>query len=901
MKNGKKRFILVDANSIIHRAYHAYPSHLSTSKGEQVNAVYGFSTIVLKVIEDLKPDMIICAFDVETKPTFRNKIYGKYKSTRKSVDKELVAQIPRIKEVLNAFDIPILEVEGFEADDLIGTLERQEDVQDFEKIIVTGDQDMFQLVDKDTKVFLSGRNFRDSRIYEEGDVKNKVGVKPSQVIDYKAIYGDPSDNIPGVKGIGKKGAIDLLNDFKSLKGIYRNIKKVSSRYRNKLAKQRSEAFMSYKLAKIKNDIEIRYDLERCKWGKIDISKVEVVFRKLEFRSLIRRVGNLKVKKYSNSKSIEKSEGIKEYNTVDIERYEDTRKFVRRALRKKLICIFIEISDEGIYPYHSGLIFISIESTIYKIDLKRCFDKGGNLLIGKEIKGILENENIRKVGFDIKKIMHLLLDYNIQLKGPYFDIKIAAYILQGGKGKSSLANLAFSYLGEVYDLQLELGSSAADTDYVVKRIQIVCKLYDKLSAELDKINKNKWNLKRLFYDVEMPLVKILFEMESNGILIDTKYLLELQEEFDKDIVSIEKKVFKCIGHDFNLCSPKQVSDVLFGELSLPKTRRNKSGSYSTSSYQLQDLKSAHPAVGLILQYRELSKLRSTYTSPLIDTVDKKTGRIHTTYNQAITATGRLTSSEPNLQNIPISTDIGRKVRRAFIAKKGASFISFDIAQQELRILAHLADEDSLIEAFNKNIDVHALTASKIFEKEISKVTRKERRIGKTINFGVMYGMSERGLSQAIGITYKQAEDFIIKYFDKYSKVRNYFDNYLNEANKKGYAETLFGRRKKVGSFKNLNVFTKQAIQRELINFPIQGTAADMMKLAMIKVDKILDKKYRDKSKMILQIHDELIFEFIGKLGIREFKSDVRKSIEGVYPFKAPIKVEISEGRNLREIH
>lgn len=902
MKSEKKRFILVDANSIIHRAYHAYPSHLSTLRGEQVNAVYGFSTLILKIIEDLKPDMIICAFDVETKPTFRNKIYKKYKSTRKPVDKELVDQIPRIKEVLKAFDIPILEVEGFEADDLIGTLEVQDDVKDFEKIIVTGDQDMFQLVDTDTKVFLSGRTFKDSKIYRESDIKEKVGVRPSQIVDFKAIYGDPSDNIPGVKGIGKKGAIDLLNNYKSLKGIYRNLDKVENRYKNKLKESKVEAFISYKLAQIKNDIQIKYDLDKCRWSKVNISKIEKVFRKLEFKSLVERVWDLSDNKDVNSRNHEKTTDVQKYNNMYVEKYKDIEDLSREALRKKLIYIYVDSGDESIFDTNVGKMFITVDCTIYEIDLKKCFSKRNILRLGSKIKSILEDKDIRKVGFDLKRIIHILLNFGIRLHAPYFDIKLAAYILQAGRGETTLSDLAFIYLGEVFDSQLKLSSNKEDNDSSIGKIKVICKLYESLSVKLEKFDdKRQWNLKKLFHDIEMPLIEVLCEMERNGILIDTKYLLNFQNELDQDINNIEKEVFKCIGHEFNLCSPKQVSDVLFEELSLPKTKRNKSGSYSTSSDHLQDLKSAHPVVGLILRYRELSKLRSTYTASLIESVDKKTKRIHTTYNQAIAATGRLTSSEPNLQNIPISTDLGRELRKAFVCVRGSSLMSFDISQQELRILAHLAGEKSLIDAFNRNIDVHALTAGKIFDKDISEVTSKERRIGKTINFGVMYGMSERGLSQTLGISYKQAEDFVIRYFREYSRVRGFFDDYLEKAKSKGYAETLFGRRKLVGNLRKMNSFGKQAVIRELINFPIQGTAADMMKLTMIKISKIIDKRYKEKAKMILQIHDELVFEFKGKNKIEEFKNDVKKSIEGIYPLKAPLKVEIKEGKNLNDTH
>jgi len=897
----QKRFILVDANSLIHRAYHAYPSHLTTSKGEQVNAVYGFSVILLKIVEDLSPDLIICAFDVEKKPTFRNKIYKGYKLTRKPVERELVEQIPIVKEVLKAFDIPILEVEGYEADDLIGTLEAKKDVKEFEKVIVTGDQDMFQLVDRDTKVFLSGRNFRDSKMYGVNEVQKKIGINPSQIVDFKAIYGDPSDNIPGVKGIGKKGAVDLLSKYKSLDEVYKNLDNIDKRYRERLKRHKKEALISYKLAKIKIDADIRYSLKKCRWNELNISKIEKVFYKLEFKSLLGRLVNLS-----------RNEGIKiikdevkqqlKFTIRQVKSEVDMEVLRNDAKESKLLCVYIESSDSGVFYLKPSRIIIAIKNTLYDINADSCFNEKSNSPVGLIIKDILENKSIKKIGYDLKNLMHIFYNYDIKLQGLFFDLKLAAYLLRTEKGKTSLADIAFTYIGQVFDSQLNFGSGSSNPDDSMQRAQVVCKLYKILSHRLDKFEgEGKWNLKRLFYDIEMPLIKVLFRMERNGISVDTQYLQNFQIKLEKEIRSLERSAFKYVGHEFNLCSPKQVSDVLFEELDLPKTIRNKSGSYSTSSDQLEKIKSIHPVIEIILQYRELSKLRSTYTLALIKSVDEKTKKIHTTYNQAIAATGRLTSSEPNLQNIPIATELGREVRKAFVCKKGSSFISFDIAQQELRILAHLAGEDSLINAFQRGIDIHALTAGKIFDKDISDVTSQERRIGKTINFGVMYGMSERGLSQSLGITYKQAEDFIIKYFEEYSRVRTFFDAYIKKAEKNGYAETLFGRRKLVGNLEKMNAFARQSVIRELINFPIQGTAADMMKLAMIKVSKVIDRKYKEKAKIIMQIHDELVFEFEGKYMIKELKNDIRRTIEGVYPLKAPLKVEVKEGKSLNDIH
>jgi len=898
MEKEKKRFVLVDANSIIHRAYHAYPSHLSNSKGIQINAVYGFSVLLLKVIEDLEPDMILCAFDVETRPTFRKKIYKEYKSTRKPVDRELVNQIPFIKKVLDAFDIPILEVEGYEADDLIGTLEADEKVKGYEKVIVTGDQDLFQLVDDDTKVFLSGRNFRDSRIFTTSDVEKKLGIKPNQVIDYKALYGDPSDNIPGVKGVGKKGAIDMLNKFTNLDGIYKNLDKIKTRYTNKLKEHKDDAFLSYKLATIKNNVDIKYDLNECKWGEVNLVKVERVFRKYEFVSLLKRIDKLSRNENITYTKEYDTEVKDEFDLVELKNIKEMKSLLKNIFEKQLVFIYLEKKGENFLNSKPHYIFLELDNTIYRISRKLIYDSDKLTKVGGILKDTLEDESIKKIGYDLKWAIHALFNIGIDLKGLSFDAKLASYILQGGNGSNSLTDIAFMHLGKALNAQLTLSDSIKGVNENARKLDIVRKLYNKFLPMLKERGDKVFDL---FFKIEIPLIPVLAQMERNGILFDIDYIKDYQEKLDKKIKSVERIIFKHIGHEFNICSPKQVSEVLFDELDLPKTKRNKSGSYSTSSSQLQKLKKVNPVIEHILSYRELSKLRSTYTDTLINSVSKETGRIHTTFNQTVTTTGRLSSSDPNLQNIPISTDLGKKVRRAFIAGSDSRLLSFDIAQQELRILAHLAREDNLIEAFDKGIDIHILTASKIFNKNVSEITKKERSIGKTINYGVIYGMSERGLSQSLSISYKKAEEFIQKYFKEYAKVKKFFDNYVSETNKKGYAETLLGRRKYTGKFLNKNNNVKQSKIREVINFPIQGLAADMMKLSMIEVAEVIEKKYKSKTKMILQIHDELIFEYKGRERIEQFKDDVKKAIRGAYPLKVPLKVEATEGSNWAEIH
>lgn len=906
----KSRFVLIDANSIIHRAYHAYPHTLTTSSGEQVNAVYGFSVILLKLIKDLEPVFLICAFDV-AKPTFRHKKYPAYKATRKPMDKELALQFPRIKEIVRAFDIPIIEVEGFEADDVIGTLDNDEKARDLEKVIVTGDQDIFQLVDSDTKVYLSGRNFKDSKLFDKKDVEDKVGLKPSQIVDYKALFGDPSDNIPGVKGVGKKGAVKLIQKFKNLKNLYENIDKVDKRYRKKLEESRKQAYLSYDLAKIVKDVPLKYSLDNCKWGEFDMYKIKKKLQDFEFRSLLKRLEGL----WEEESTLLTGE-IENKNKSKVVIVEDKKQlscFIKQLKKQKHFAFKLITKDDDdltcSLPLDVMFSWGEADSYCMKWGLlkkNKSFSRGG-----KQVKDVLENKKILKIGYDIKSSIHALRNCGINLNGIYFDIKIAAYLIQGGKGGLDLADLAFNYIGEVIDRQLFLHDSLNSSLYSSegKEIQIIWRLYKifkkkfgvKVKNRKTLCKRNGWNLGRLFSEIEMPLVNVLAKMERNGILIDKVYLRSFTRRLEQKTCKAERKVFECIGHEFNIASPKQVSEVLFEELALPKPKKTKSGNLPTGSSVLENLKDAHPVIKYILKYRELAKLRSTYTTTLLGSVSKKTGKIHTTFNQTKAATGRLSSSDPNLQNIPITSSLGRKIRTAFVSQSNSCLVSFDISQQELRILAHLTKERDLIRAFEKGLDVHALTAAKIFNKNSEDISKKERRIGKTINFGVMYGMSAYGLVSALKISLNDASEFIKKYFEQYKEIKKYFDKYIRKVRIKGFAETLFGRRRSVVGLDSANEFIQRAAVRELINFPIQGTAADMMKLAMIQIDKLIQSKFSSKAKMILQIHDELIFEFKGKEGIKEFKSSVKDLMEGVYPLNVPLKVDVYVGKNLGEVH
>ncbi len=903
----KPRFVLIDANSIVHRAYHAYPITLSTSEGEIVNAVYGFTTILFQIVEKLKPSYLICAFDVD-RPTFRHKMYTDYKANRKPIDKELASQFPRIKEILKAFEIPILEVEGYEADDVIGTLEKEEKMRRFEKVIVTGDQDIFQLVDDDTKVYLSGRNFKDSRIFGIKDVERKMGLSPSQIIDFKSLYGDPSDNIPGVKGVGKKGAVDLISKYGGMDGVYKHLEEINTRYKNKLIEYKKEAYLSKDLARINSKVPLKYNVENCRWDGWDKDDVRNILERLEFRSLLKKI-NSKVKE---KRDILKREQIDKNNINVIKSKEEIKKLISRIKDEKKFVYELELENKkDIRKMEILKLLITLDGVeIFCIDADLIQDKGKLNFLGGLIKEVFEGKDILKIGYDIKSSIHALRHIEVDVKYDVFDIEIAAYVIQGGKGGVKFSDIVFNYCDKVIDNQIELKECSGKKldDINIEKIKAIFKVYiilrDKIKivAKESRILKcENWDIKKLIYGIEMPLIRILAKMEEHGILVDKEYLKSFNEKISEEIVQIENEVYKCVGHEFNISSPKQVSEILFQELDLPKKRKTKSGNYSTRSSVLVDLEGVHPVVELILKYREITKLQSTYTSALLKCIDEETGRIHSSFNQAVTVTGRLSSSDPNLQNIPIASELGKKIRTAFIPEKKFNLVSLDISQQELRILAHLSGEEDLKRAFKEDVDVHLLTAAKLFDKEIDDVTKKERRIGKTINYGIMYGMSPHGLASSLKISFDEASEFIGEYFQQFRKIKEFFVVYINKVRSNGFAETLFGRRRYFYGLKSSNSFLQKSIEREARNFPIQGTAADMIKLSMIDINKFMEAEYKDKVKMLLQVHDELVFECSESIDLDKFTDDVKNIMKNVYPLDVPIKVDVYVGKNLGEIH
>lgn len=880
----KPLVLLIDSNAIIHRAYHAYPRTLVTTKGLQVNATFGFFSIVLQVLDKFKPSQVFFAFDSKEK-TFRHKMFPEYKATRKKTDPELIEQFTLIKEILTESNITVLEKDGYEADDIIGTISRSKELEGREKIIVTGDGDLLQLINEEVKVFLSGSAFQKSALYDSKTAEKKLGYTISQIIEYKGLRGDTSDNIPGVKGIGEVSAKKLLGKYKTIENIFENLDKVENTIKKKLAESNDIALLSKQLASIDTNVPIDVDYSNHSISGYKIDVLREWFISLEFHSLVNRLEKLSVEKvevkhqnetYQASLfDVDKGEseqGVEKVNSVQ----ENT------TIPKKSNRLFIQILNSDVESYtvvnlydgNEGEIILNVNEKDYKKYLKKIEE--GNL------KVIVNNSKDLHL-FHIEKSMELL---NVN-----FDIKIASHLLDFSNTRLSIDDLFVKYLG--------ISSPVNDDN---ERIILMANLYEVLLAKIQELKTTDWNIYKLFKEVEMPLSPVLAKMQITGIKLDIDYLNKFEKKISQVIDQKVKKIYELAGEDFNIASPKQLGEVLFGRMKLPGAKKSKNGSFSTNEKILINLKNTYPIVKEILDYRQLSKLKSTYTSSLVAEVNEKTGRIHSKFHQDVTTTGRLSSTEPNLQNIPISSDLGQEVRRAFVAEDGKKFVFLDYSQQELRLLAHLSGEPKLVDAFTNNIDIHALTGSQVLNKPIEGITKEERRAGKTINFGIVYGISSYGLSERLDIDNATAQNYINGFFETYPKVRVYFDELIKSAKIDGYVTTLLGRRKDTSGLDSPNFQIRRATEREVLNFPLQGSAADMIKVAMIKADKIIEEKYKDFAEMVLQIHDELVFEVLDEKDdnrLMNFAKDVSKMMLEVFKLKVNMDVDVEVGKNLAD--
>jgi len=862
-----------------------------------MNAVYGFASTLLKVFADFKPTHWAVAFDRPT-PTFRHEMFEEYKAQRPATPEELKSQIKKVHQLVEAFHIPVFEIDGFEADDVLGTLSRQADEQGVETIIVTGDNDLLQAVLPRVKTLAPRRTFTDTVLYDEQAVEQKYGIRPEQLSDFKALVGDISDNIPGLSGIGEKTATKLLQQYGSLRGIYDHIEDMTpGKLQDTLREYRAKAFRNKELSTIVKDVPIKLDLKTCQVSHYDRNEVAKLFQELEFIKLLPRLPQIQTESQQPSAVkchiVNTEEALKQL-MGELETTQD---------------LAIEIETTGEKAMVADLVGIAISPARGKSFYIPLGHQGLNqppqlplTEVAVRLRAILENANIAKIAYSGKHVIAVLAGCGVKLENLHFDPMLAAYLL--GEKSLGLKALAFNKLGTEISTPSELTGSGKKRSslslmdvnrvvgYLCASVDIVWNLKDNLGAEL-----RKQGLWQLFTEVEMALVPVLVAMESHGILLDTKLLREMSLEQGQELLRLEKEIYGSVGHQFNINSPQQLGKILFGELKLPQSRRTKTG-YSTEASVMEALRGTHPVIELILRYRQLSKLKSTYVDALPALINRKTGRLHTNFNQTGTTTGRLSSSEPNLQNIPIRGETGSKIRKAIIAPPGAYLLSADYSQIDLRVLAHLSGDTGLIAAFAQDEDIHATTASKIFGIPVGEVTREMRRNAKTVNFGVVYGMSDYGLERATNLNREEASQFIALYFEKYPGVKEYLEATKEQARKLGYVQTMLGRRRFLPEINSSNRMVREAAERMAINAPVQGSSADIIKVAMINLHREMGKRNL-KSKMLLQIHDELLFE-VPEEEVEEMKTLVGELMPRAIELRVPVKIDTKLGRNWGEM-
>ncbi|PIR74842.1 MAG: DNA polymerase I [Candidatus Magasanikbacteria bacterium CG10_big_fil_rev_8_21_14_0_10_47_10] len=898
----KQLFVIIDGHAIIHRAYHALPP-LTAKDGTVVNAVFGFSSMLLKVLSDLQPSHIAVSFDMAG-GTFRDEIYDKYKATRVKADQDLYDQIPLVHDVVGAFNIPIYEKEGFEADDIIGTIVTtlSTDNSTLDVVIVTGDKDMLQLVDTShVQVALLTKGMSEFTLFDERMVQDTYGFGPTLIPDYKALMGDPSDNIPGVSGIGKKTGAELIQKIGSVEKIYgaidtrekKPVTVVKESVLKKLENGKEDALMSLKLATIEKNVKgLKFDLKKCVAQDFDVQTVKDLFHKYEFFSLIKRIPGMPEPAAQEKK---KSAPKKKITLVDHENAEESIASIQAE--QVLAAIEMLSSPDVLTAQLLGFVVATAHAT-YVVEKKAVSEE--------EWKQILSNFLDRKktiVGHDLKQLIKVLELQQISVACRLFDTMIASYVVDASSRAHDLPAVVLREFGE--DIQANAGQSTlfgADPAVLAEQAGYIRRLHAMYTKKLD----DQENL-GLFEKIEMALIPVLARMELWGIGIDEKMMGALSNQVAKRIDVVTKKIYKEVGHDFNVASSAQLRDVLFHDLGLSTDtiKKGKTG-YSTAASELEKLRGMHPIIELIEEHRELAKLQNTYTDVLPTLVSAKTGRIHTSFNQAVASTGRLSSSNPNLQNIPIRTELGKKIRDAFVAAPGFVLVSADYSQIELRIVASLAQDTEMMEIFKQGEDIHTATAAAIAGVPLSNVTKEMRRAAKEVNFGVLYGMGAYGLAWRAGISQAQAKEFIEKYFSQFQGVKKYLDQTIVFAKEEGYVETLLGRRRYIPELRSTNFQVRSAGERMAINMPVQGTAADLMKLAMIEVDKEIRSKEQGIKKMkpgdvrmLLQVHDEIVLEV--KKGMeKDVEKMVRDAMVGVANLRVPIEVEVHHGKRWGEL-
>lgn len=860
-----KKLLILDSNSILNRAFYGV-RYLSAKDGTPTNAIYGFLNILLKLIKEQEPDYICAAFDVKA-PTFRHKQYEGYKAQRKPMPEGLAAQMPLAKDVLRAMGVTILEKEGYEADDIIGTVARLCEESEISCFIATGDKDDLQLTSDKTKVILTvtKSGYNETIIYDDKAVKEKYHVTPTEFIDVKALMGDPSDNIPGVKGVGEKTAMSLIEKHHSIEYIYENIDGIGLKgaMLQKMKDGREMAFMSKELATINRNTPIEFNAEECVFdGFENNGELYEILKRLELNSIIKKLD------LSGGDNVKENEDIFKdfsYQVGD-----------KNMINGDKVTVVLDFDGDNISSAAVGA--------------------GNNAVVLNEqddIKELLEDDSIAKVMFDVKEAI-VKLNGRIDIKNISDDTAIAAYLVDPAKNEYTIEKLASEYFGtviekpEVKQLSLLDDVETDRSEYLAKCAVALGVLNERIG---DKIKEN--GQEKLYHEVELPLVTVLAHLEINGFLVDDNQLKEFADKLGEKIDALTNEIYMLAGEEFNINSPKQLGVILFEKLELKPVKKTKTG-YATNADVLEKLRDKHPIVNFITEYRQLAKLKSTYCDGLTAVVNPNTHRIHSVFTQTVTVTGRLSSTEPNLQNIPTRTELGREIRKMFVAKDGYVLVDADYSQIELRVLAHIANDETMINAFRNNEDIHAVTASQVLGIPLEDVTKEQRSSAKAVNFGIVYGIGEFSLAQDLHISVKEAKAYIESYLEKYHGVRNYMESIKEQAKKDGYVKTMLNRIRYIPELKSPNYNIRQFGERVALNTPIQGTAADIIKLAMVRVDNRLINEGL-KSKLILQVHDELIVE-AHKDEVDKVKQILSEEMQGAMELNVPLKVDMSTGHS-----
>ncbi len=899
-----EKLLVIDGNSIINRAFYGIMGNkmLMTADGTYTNAVYGFLAILFKTLDEINPDYMAIAFDLKA-PTQRHKMYEGYKATRKGMPNELASQMPILKNVLNAMNITILEKEGYEADDILGTLSRMGEASNLKVTILSGDRDTFQLITPNINVRIprtkGGKT--ETEDFTVDKINEVYGLKPLDLIEVKGLMGDTADNIPGIPRVGEKTALSLVKQYQTIEKLYEAIDtetdELKGALKKKVVENRELAFLSKKLGTINKEVPLDVTIEDIKlkeWNKDEVLKI---FKELRFQRFIDRfdlADTLKQEEKDNVKDMFKLEWYNDNSELWSEIVKDKKMYYNmctekdskiESISKKKICQFSIYNKE--------------DNTVYELKEKDINN------FPNELKEIFEDKDIEKISYGQKDDYVILKEKGINIQNMAFDVKIAAYLLNSTSNQYSVAELANDYLNINFDAYLSkiggkeqnqmslFAQSNEESLNEENALKTYCiyKLKEILEKELEKINAVD-----LFNNIEMPLVQVLAQMQYTGIYLDKEELMEYGKELQRDMKKLEQEIYNLCGETFNINSPKQLGEVLFEKLKLPVYKKKKTG-YSTDVDTLEKLKDMHPSINKILEYRQVSKLNSTFVEGMIQCINEKTKRVHSNFHQTVTTTGRISSTEPNMQNIPTRMEIGKPLRKAFKPKEGCIFVDADYSQIELRIFAHISQDEEMIKAFNNGEDIHAQAAAKVFNVQLEEVDSSMRSKAKAVNFGIVYGISDYGLAEQIGVSKKEAKQYIEQYLEKYSGIKEYMEKVPEIAKDKGYVETLFNRRRYIPELSSNNYMVRQFGIRAAMNTPIQGTAADIMKIAMINVYRELKEKQLD-AQIVLQVHDELLIE-VKKEQKEEAKNILKNCMENVIKLSVPLNVDVNEGENWQE--